>query len=236
MWALKVSQANKRFLKKAFLRPVSKISKQALSSSSRLRMMRQYIDLNCLALSTLKSNKRFWFCPLCFCGWFERYIFFHSGINRHIPNHVRPNSSFAHCNYTIWWKVCFHGNPSCMHNIFDQLNRKVGRVLLRYCCSSSHRKVVLFMNFVSQTLLATNPTFNSSLSPHFSLQIDLALNMISLLEIHSIFKCSCYIQLRTSSSSSTSVSFLSWKLLSLRRGPTHKLFFDRLWISLLHYG
>ena len=72
----------------------------------------------------------------------------------------------VNCNYTIWWKVCFHGQPSHMHNILDQLSRKVGGVLLCYCCSSLHRKVVPFHEFC-QPLLATNSALNSSLSPHF---------------------------------------------------------------------
>ena len=94
-----------------------------------------------------------------FSSWFERYIFCPSGINCYIPNHVRPNSSFVHCNYTIWWKVCFHGQPLYMHNILDQLSRKVGRILLRYCCSSSHRKIVPFHEFCQPTIASDKSSF-----------------------------------------------------------------------------
>ena len=89
----------------------------------------------------------------------ERHIFCSSGIDHLIPNHVRPNSSFVHCNYTIWWKVCFHRQPSYMHNILDQLSCKVGRIVLRYCCLPLHRKVALFLEFHKSTITSNKSSF-----------------------------------------------------------------------------
>ena len=65
-----------------------------------------------------------------------------------------------------------------------------------------------FMNFVSQPLLATNPASSLHCRHIFHYKSDLALNMISFLETRCIFERRCCIQLRTSSFSSTSVSFL----------------------------
>ena len=61
MWAWKVLQANKRFLKENIPKTCLKFSKQALRSSSLLRII---------------------------SSWFGRYIFCSSGINCRIPNNV----------------------------------------------------------------------------------------------------------------------------------------------------
>ena len=87
------------------------------------------------------------------------YIFCPSGIKGHIPNHVKLNGSFVHCSYTVLWKVCFHGQPSYMYNILEQLSRKVGKALLRYCCSSLHRKVVLIHEFRQQTITINKSSY-----------------------------------------------------------------------------
>ena len=126
-------------------------------------------------------------------------------------------------NLVIRWERCFCAIVVCLH--IEGLFR--------------------FMNFVSQPLLATNPAFSSSLSPQFSSQINLTLNMITFLEIRIIFERRCCIQLR-SSSKSTCVSFHpppSSLNLPLFMDVTFSSFwthsrtvFGRHWIYLLNYG
>ena len=125
------------------------------------------------------------------------------------PSHSQPCQIKRQCRplqlYNLV-KVCFHGQPSYMHNILDQLSRKVGKVLLRYC-SPSHKKVTPCDEFRQPTITSDKSSFQLFNSFNRRIFVDLALNMIHLLETRSIFKRRCCIQLRTSSSSSASVSF-----------------------------
>ena len=124
-WALKVSQANKRFLRKNISNTCLKNFKASASFIQPFKddgMMTIHQFLNsyccCFTLITLKSNNpagSYMFKvnnrnTRTRCEIYSRLTIKiperrhrrHSGINRHIPNHVRPNGSFVHCNYTIW--------------------------------------------------------------------------------------------------------------------------------------
>ena len=77
-----------------------------------------------------------------------------------------------------------------------------------YCCSSSHRKVALFHKLRQPTIISDKSSFQLFIVATFFIINRFSFKHDRLFE-YSIFECRCCIQLRTSSSSSTSLSFRS---------------------------
>ena len=128
MWASKVTQTNKRFLKENIPKTCLKNFKTSSSfirpfedDATTHRLFNSSFSAAASRLAPRNTIKSFSFVLSAFAVKHTLTLSFsfpvdlgstsnfcRSGINRHIPNHVRLNGSFVHCNYTIWLKVCFH--------------------------------------------------------------------------------------------------------------------------------
>ena len=111
-----------------------------------------------------------------------------------------------------------------MHNILDQF----GGVLLRYCCLPSHRQVVPFLEFCQPTITGDKTHFQLLIVAPFFIINRFSFKHDKFSKKCRIFERRFCIQLRTSSSRSTSVSFLLPPS-SLKLFPFMDVTFSFLW-------